>query len=360
MYKILVLFIFSLANLYAVSLSKVEVSGDINYEIEKPQKDGTNNSSEGESKHDIDINLRLTYPVSKASSVVLKIDDEDKKDENGSSIDLKADQLFVTYEQKNLSTQFGLQEITGPFFYEKNGDGLLVLKPIKTNILAFSYYINNTYSNADEVYQIALIGETPKISYSFWYATIEDSDQTSTGVSTTDANLAATVYQLAGYYQLGNSKMGITHTVLDPDDQTYTAYKTRTDNKEQTQTVLYLSNEDKTIKYTLAYIITGENGGNVALDESTDSEANYSLDEVGANDVKNGKAYYIMLSKLFGTTGITIEYMNGDGTTSAEETKLTYTSYEDKDLYFYVSYDMWQKTSQSDSEKLEIGFNISF
>jgi hypothetical protein len=356
MYKILFIFIFSLINLHAVSLSKLQIAGDVNYEIEKPLKDGTNNSAEGESAHDVNVDLKLSYPLSKASEFVVRVDDDDKKDENGSAVELDLDQIFITYEQKNLSVQFGLQEITGPFFYEKNGDGLLVLKPIKTNIVAFSYYVNNTYSNADEVYQVALIGETPNFSYSAWYTVLEDSDYTSTGVSTTDANYAATAAQVSIFKGDDLFKIGLNYTILEPDDTT-----SRTLTGEQKQIVLFMNNEDKSVKYAIAYIETGEDGGNVAIDQTTDSEANYSLDEVGANDITNGKAYYLMISKDFGATrGITIQYFNGDGTTSAEETKFTYTSYLDKNLYYYASYDMWSKTSETDSEKVEIGFNIPF
>ena len=217
-------------------------------------------------------------------------------------------------------------------------------------------YVNNTYSNADEVYQIAVIGENKNFSYSAWYTTLQDSDYTSTGVSTTDANYAATATQISIFKGDDLFKIGLNYAILEPDDTT-----SRTLSGEQKQIVLYMNNQDKTVKYSIAYIETGSDGGNVAIDQTTDSEANYSLDEIGANDIVNGKAYYLMVSKDFSATdGLTIQYFNGDGTTSAEETKFTYTSYLDKNLYYYVAYDMWSKTSQTDSEKFEVGFNISF
>lgn len=347
--KVLFLSLFTIINLYGVNFGKIQLSGEANYEIEKIQKDGTNNGDEKDSEHDIDLDLKFSYPLNNEAEFVIKANDDDVNDENGSSFELETDQIYLTYQLESMSSQFGLQEITGPFFDEKNGDGLLFLKSFGTNVLALSYYINNTFSKADEVMQVALVGEVKFINYSLWYSAIENSEETST-------EYGSEAMQISVYNQNKDFKYGISYTVLDSDSNT-----SRSLSKEQSQTTLFLRNEDKTLQYAVAYIITGEDGGNVALDEETDTEANYSLDEVGANDIIDGNSYYIMFSKMFAkTNSFTFEYFNGDGTTSAEELKLSYKSYLDKDAFYYISADQWTNTNEEESQKVEIGFNILF
>lgn len=355
MKKILLFLSLSLISAYAVSFGKIDISGNVNYEIEDKLAYGVNNSDR-EAEHDIDLDLKLQYPVSNETIFTLKIDDDNTNDEKGSALDLKVDQIYISYQKNNQNFQLGLQEIAGPFFYEKNGDGLLFLRSSDTNILALSYYVNNTYSGADEVLQAAMIGEMGNINYSAWYSQIQDSEYSATGNNGTASNYDSKVMQFSIFKQEKTIKFGVTHTKLDSDNDS-----TGTVLGEQSQTVLFIDNEDSSLAYSFAYIQTGQNGGNVALDQETDSEANYSLDEIGANDITDGKAYYASLTKFFEKTdSIKIEYFKGDGTISAEETKLTYSSFLGKDLFFYASADQWSKSTINDNQKIEIGFNISF
>lgn len=347
--KIIIILSLTLLNLYSIDLKNLSITGFVNYEIQDIRKDGSNNGEDKEAEHDIDLDLRFGYKFNKETEFVLRVDDDNTTDENGSSVNLITDQIYLKYKDKTMLAQFGLQEITGPFFYEQNGDGLLFLKPYGSNIVAVSYMVNNTFSDADEVLEAALVGERESLSYELWYASI------SNAAKTTD-DYGAEAIRAMVYKEVDMLEAGIIYTTLNSSTTT-----SRTLQSDQTQIALYIKNEDEDIRYGFAYISTGKHGGNVALDEQTDSEANYSLDEVGANDVVDGNSYYGMFEKLFDDTEIlTIKYFAGSGTTSADEIRVAFKKYFDKDIYCYIAANQWNKTNEDTSEKVEIGFNIVF
>jgi hypothetical protein len=350
MKNIIVLLALLSVSLYGVNLNKLKVSGKFDYEIEKRMKDRDYNSAEREAEHNIDIDVKLEYPLTEEMSMVGKLDEKTKTDEKGEAPGIEFDQAYFTHTQRDLSVQFGLQEIAGPLAYEVNGDGILAIKSTFDYIIAGGYFINNTYTGADEIYEIAIVGEMKKLNYAAWYGAVVDSDYSATQNGTPEDN-GRSVMHFSIYKVEEKFKFGVMHSMLSANESAVS---------DQSQTNLYIEGKDKAIQYKFAYIMTGTNGGNVALDQNRDSEINFSLDETGADIIKDGKAYYVGVQKILDNTKtVELEYFTGDGFNSTQEVKVSYNSYIKKDLYFYFDVDQWDINSIK-SEKIEMGINIEF
>ncbi|MDC7242668.1 MAG: hypothetical protein PQJ44_01500, partial [Sphaerochaetaceae bacterium] len=184
--------------------------------------------------------------------------------------------------------------------------------------------------------------------YTLWYSKLENSSETST-------NYSADTMQVSLFKETENLKYGVNYTTLNSNGNS-----SRELSGDQSQTVFYFENDKDTLRYSVAYVITGKKGGNVALDEDTDSDANFSIDEVGANDVVDGDVYYFGITKVFDDTAVEFKYLVGKGDDTAEEMYLSYNVQLDKNFFCYLSGNMWEKADESDSQKVEVGFNISF
>ena len=345
----IVVVLFNTTVLFGLNLKKIQATGEIGYEIEKRFKDSTVGGNAQEAEHDVDIDIKLAYPVTYDIQLVTYLDEKESNDENGSGIEMEFDQYFFLLKTKPTQIKLGLQEIAGPFFYKKNGDGVLVVKSMNRSVIAGAYFINNTYSGADEVFTATLTGTTnSKLSYDLWYGGIVNSD-TSSRNNGTSQNNGKTAYSLTiSTSPTQDKEYGLKIASMSNDN-------TSTD---QSLIALFFKGESNIAKYEFAYMQIGDDGGDVSLDNSSKSTANFGVDEVGTNYANSSKAYLLKYEQILDKiTSFRFDYFDASGT---KETKITYKKDIKNNFYMYGAYDIWKIASLSKGEKIELGIKLSF
>jgi hypothetical protein len=345
----IVALLFGTVSLFGLNFKKVEATGEIGYEIEKRLKDSNVGGNAQEAEHDVDIDIKFTYPIAYDIKLVTYLDEKESNDENGSGVEVEFNQYFFLLNAKVTQIKLGLQEIVGPFFYKKNGDGILIVKSLKKSVLAGSYYIDNTYSGADEVFTLTLTGNlNPKLSYEAWYGGIVNSDTSSSNNGTSQNNGKIAYFLSVSSNPTQNKEYGLKIAGMSEDAT----------SKDQTVMALFLKGESNIAKYEFAYIQIGDDGGDVSLDDSPKAQANFGIDEVGTNYVTSSRAYLLKYEQVIDNiTSFKFDYFDASGT---KEMKITYKKDIKNNIYMYGSYDTYKIASLSKGEKIELGIKLSF
>ncbi len=371
---------------------KLTFKGEISYTMEQNLKDDVDHKEEAQ--HDIDVRVQADFKVNDNFTVTARLDElndddtdanpneEDKKTKNSSALQPEIDQVYVTYKKDALKSMVGLQKISAPRLHDSaNGDGAIVeYKLSDAAVLNGGYFYTTEMKSSDisgggekletdNIVSLGLNGKVDIVNYGLTYAMIKDSSGLPNDGTTKD-NGAKIVDALVGV-NLGFASLELANTSKSYDAVVGTG-------KDQKLTKATLKGKVSGIDYSLAYAVTGKDGGEVSLDNQDDAPVHLLLNSVSTYNFIDAKAIYASIGSKFAddytakfeymtiesdiTTGETTNFKNYK---EAKEYQLKIENNIDKNFTVWVNYNDYEitklaGTANKDAVALTLGAKYTF
>ncbi len=371
---------------------KLTFKGEISYTMEQNLKDDVDHKEEAQ--HDIDVSIEADFKVNDNFTVTARLDElndddtdasiSDAKDiKNSSALQPEIDQVYVTYKKDALKSMVGLQKISAPRLHDKaNGDGAIVeYKLSDAAVLNGGYFYTTEMTSSevsggkqalltDNIVSLGLNGKIDIVNYGLTYAMIKDSSKSTTNDGTEKDNGAKIVDALVGV-NLGFASLELANTSKSYDAVVGTG-------KDQKLTKATLKGKVSGIDYSLAYAVTGKDGGEVSLDNQDDAPVHLLLNSVSTYNFIDAKAIYASIgSKFADDYTAKFEYMTiesdivtGEATNfkdykEAKEYQLKIENNIDKNFTVWVNYNDYEitkldGTAKKDAVALTLGAKYTF
>ncbi len=393
---------------------KLTFKGEISYTMEQNLKDDVDHKEEAQ--HDIDVRVQADFKVNDNFTVTARLDelndddtdanpneftteektvkDKDGKDvkikipaesktKNSSALQPEIDQVYVTYKKDALKSMVGLQKISAPRLHDSaNGDGAIVeYKLSDAAVLNGGYFYTTEMTSSevsggkqalltDNIVSLGLNGKIDIVNYGLTYAMIKDSSKSTTNDGTEKDNGAKIVDALVGV-NLGFASLELANTSKSYDAVVGTG-------KDQKLTKATLKGKAGDVNYSLAYAVTGKDGGEVSLDNQDDAPVHLLLNSVSTYNFIDAKAIYASVgSKFADDYTAKFEYMTiesdivtGEATNfkdykEAKEYQLKIENNIDKNFTVWVNYNDYEITkldgaAMKDAVALTLGAKYTF
>lgn len=363
---------------------RIKFKGEISYTMEQNTKDSADKK---EAQHDIDVRIQADFKANDNFTVTARLDElndddtdanpneTDAKTKNSSPLQPEIDQVYVTYKKDALKAMVGLQKISAPRLHDSaNGDGAVVEYKVNDAVILNGGYFYSTEMKSskvsgggnelqtDNIISLGLNGKVDIANYGLTYAQIKDSSNIKNDGTATDNG--AKIVDLVVGADLGFASLELANT-----SKSYSVAA----NKDQDLTRATLKGKAGDLNYSLAYAVTGKDGGEVSLDNQDDAEVHLRANNVSTYYFKDAKAIYASIdSKFADSYSAKFEYItiDSDITTAtdykeAKEYQLTLENSIDKNFKLFAIYNNWEITKSTgavnaDTTALTLGAKYTF
>lgn len=341
------------------AIKGVKISGSLQYTMEKTSNDSYADTS-SEAQHDIDIALKAVIPVNDMITATVAIS-ETQDDDNDAAVDadnlggLKVDNLYFTYSNDKLTSNFGL--ISAPLTDGIRADGVDVSYDFGV-LTAKAGYLYSTELGSDEVAFVGIDGSAGPVSYYATYATVLDAD-TSNNVNGTASINDADALSLG---LSGNIKM----VSLSADYASRGGFDSTNTLDTQTQYKIAASADLGVVSVGLSFAKNGKHGGKTQLDGTDTGITTIDIAdlELHAASGKSSAIQFDISGNINEKNKLAFSYadLNEKAANADKDAyKITYTYMMSKNFALSANYESTDLESASDDfSELTLGAKYTF
>jgi len=343
------------------AIKGVNISGSVQYTMEKDVQKSDGNDSEAQ--HDIDVSITAVVPVNDMVTATLRLDEANDDDtdadsqgataKNSGSLNLDLDRAFFTYNNNGLTASFGL--MSAPASIDQQGDGVTVAKTINDITLSAGYFYN-TGMDTDEVYYAGIDGAVSGVTYGASYHVKDNSSSSNNDGTATDTGADMLIASLSTTIE--NISLAVNYTARDSDIST---------TDKQTQFKLTAGTTVGPVALEAIYGVNGKNGGQSTFDDSDTAASTISIGDLVLNDEGDASAFVISGSIAVGEKGTAkLTYATTDNDAASTDMDVIvakYTYAMSSNFSTWIQYEVNKDettTVDSDHKEFVLGAKYSF
>ena len=281
------------------AIKGVNVTGYVQYRMNKTLDNGSGNATEA--APDVEYRAFIKAPVNDQTTAKLVLAD----DANVAGR-LRLGEANFIINQGGATIIAGLQAVPTPFVDPtvSKGNGLVALVPAGDVTLAAGYFYNEIGLD-NNLMAIGAIGKAGNVSYQAWYASLDDT--TENGTSTDTVTPAADVQAMAVIVNTKVNGLAVEAAYASKDGDCVA--------DAQTQMRAVVSGKADKISYTAGVVLTGSNGGNVAIANASDSKVDFGSSKIAASSATPSSTilYASVGTALTPKIGASVSLLTGSG-----------------------------------------------